>query len=91
MYYDNNIINQLIILLINIIIILFYMTVFMEITINRLFYMLSNYYLTVIQICSCVMTLSDRNSKHCLFFVNSQVINLVIGLNWLKMRKPITC
>ena len=34
---------------------------------NRLFYMLSNYYLTVIQICSCVITLSDRNSKHCLF------------------------
>ena len=34
---------------------------------NRLFYILSNYYLTVIQICSCFITLSDRNSKNCLF------------------------
>ena len=41
--------------------------VFSIIDTNRLFCILSNYYLTVIWICICFITLSDGNSKHCLF------------------------
>ena len=52
---------------------------------NKLFYILSNYYSTVIQICSCFITLSDRNSKiacFCQFLSDESIASY-----WLKLAQ----